>query len=109
MSRSEYEFGLDARARYLCVDCGIDTSRRHGIAEYYMVRFAIWHAVGDPEGMLCVGCIEARLERKLHRDDFLECPVNGLFVGTRRFSRKQRRSTRLLHRMLRLPPADNVP
>ena len=67
-----------ARA-FLCVDCGRDTL---ALSEYYMVRAPVWQAAiraGSPRdsaGMLCVGCLEARIGRTLRRVDFSEVPVN---------------------------------
>jgi hypothetical protein len=49
-----------------CDDCGADFD------EYYMVEDAVWAAGGlEPDGgMLCIGCLERRLGRRLKRDDF---------------------------------------
>jgi len=56
-----------------CVDCGLNTA-----CEYYMVHNALWKAAGmNPHGgMLCIGCLEERLGRKLTSADFTEAPVN---------------------------------
>lgn len=70
-----------------CDDCGACTLR-----EYYMVRDDIWKAAGGPR-MLCVGCLEARIGRKLMRRDFPDCPLNSNWI---RFSpRLRNRLTRL--------------
>jgi hypothetical protein len=62
--------------RHTCLDCGVDTSGR-GIAEYYMVANEVWLVANPADaGMLCIGCIEKRLGRKLKSDDFLACPLN---------------------------------
>ncbi len=62
------------RKEFLCLDCGIDTGR---IAEYYMVHDAIWlPLVGSKKGMLCIGCLELRLGRKLCAADFTDCYIN---------------------------------
>ena len=91
-----------SRRKFLCLDCGSDTGRIH---EHYFIDTTLWlSVVRSKEGMLCIGFLEARLERRLHQGDFLECPVNRLFIGTRRFGRKHRRSNRLLCRMLTRPP-----
>ncbi|HUC14036.1 MAG TPA: hypothetical protein VMS00_06245 [Acidimicrobiales bacterium] len=59
-----------------CVDCGMDTC-----AEWYMVSFSIWaEAFGlsaaqfrdSPDVILCVGCLEKRLGRRLVASDFLK-------------------------------------
>jgi hypothetical protein len=57
-----------------CIDCGVSTVHNH---EYYMVKKKVWRAVGNPKGMLCIGCLEGRLGRQLVRTDFLKCPVNS--------------------------------
>ncbi len=61
-----------------CIDCGQDTRT---IDEYYMVKNDVWprhpqHPTRRLNGMLCIGCLEARLERKLTEDDFTHYPVN---------------------------------
>jgi hypothetical protein len=51
-----------------CIDCGVDTD---AINESYMIHDELWRAANpDEAGMLCVGCCERRLGRKLCRDDF---------------------------------------
>jgi hypothetical protein len=48
-----------------CIDCGVDTD------ESYMIHDELWRAANPAEaGMLCVGCCEKRLGRKLCRKDF---------------------------------------
>jgi hypothetical protein len=63
-----------------CVDCGIDTCPLgwDGEAEFYKVHDAVWAEVGmvSNGGMLCVGCIEQRLGRRLTPDDFTDAPIN---------------------------------
>ena len=63
-----------------CFDCGMDTypiDRRHTRkSEDYMVHDDVWAKAGGIEGLLCVGCIEARLGRPLTRVDFIEAPIN---------------------------------
>jgi hypothetical protein len=51
-----------------CMDCGVDTTVA---TEVYMVHDELWRSVVPEEaGMLCVGCFEKRLGRKLCRNDF---------------------------------------
>ena len=79
-----------------CVDCGADT---FALDEYYMVHDHLWMVVGMPlhgGGMLCVGCFEGRLGRRLAWQDFTDCPVNRLPFWPK--------SERLDSRLLR-PPA----
>lgn len=76
---------------YLCVDCGIDTSQRLGVCEYYMVHDTIWTSAKCPDGMLCIGCLEIRIGRKLTRTDFIDAPVNhGLWEQSRRLKNRLR-------------------
>ena len=59
-------------ADFACHDCGNDFD------EYYLVHDHVWNASGLSKdgGMLCVGCLEKRLGRRLCRDDFTECEIN---------------------------------
>ena len=62
------------RELFRCDDCGSDTR-----PESYSLLSAVWRvAVGsDAIDRLCIGCIEARLERRLTPDDFAEdSPLN---------------------------------
>lgn len=74
---------------FLCVDCGVDTSE---INEYYMVTDAVWRAtgLGKRDGMLCIGCLETRLNRRLAPQDFPPFPINSGFFA---------QSTRLRERL----------
>jgi hypothetical protein len=57
-----------------CLVCGADTNT---IDEYYALHDDVWRSVNpDVAGMLCIGCVEARLGRSLTRDDFTTSPVN---------------------------------
>jgi hypothetical protein len=59
-----------------CLDCSADTSTR-GIQEYYMIHKPLWlQANPQDDGMLCIGCLENRIGRKLNANDFISCPVN---------------------------------
>jgi len=58
-----------------CRDCGNDFD------EYsYIVHDRVWGASGLSKngGLLCVGCLEARIGRRLCRDDFSDAPINRL-------------------------------
>jgi hypothetical protein len=55
-----------------CADCGAD------YGEFYMVHDHVWSAAGDPDGRLCIGCLEHRLGRKLCCGDFNDAPCNSL-------------------------------
>ena len=55
-----------------CRDCGNDYD------EYYMVHDHVWKTGGLAEdgGMLCIGCLEKRIGRRLCCDDFPDCQTN---------------------------------
>jgi hypothetical protein len=53
-----------------CIDCGTDTTD-----EYYMVKDDVW-SIGEHDGLLCIGCLERRIERQLTPTDFIDCPLN---------------------------------
>lgn len=65
----EQEFGPE----FECQSCGVNTGE---IGEYYMVHDFIWQEAGDLEGMLCIGCLENQIGRKLTPLDFPPLPVN---------------------------------
>lgn len=74
-------------AAFLCVDCGVSTKENH---EYYMVVDHVWRQTGIPlggcgNGMLCIGCLEGRVNRKLTPEDFTNYPINrGFFTPSDR-------------------------
>jgi hypothetical protein len=49
--------------------------------KYFMVTDEVWAAAGDPQGCLCVGCLEERIGRRLTRADFDEVPMNDLSIS----------------------------
>lgn len=64
-----------------CLDCGVEVSSTldDGEHEFYMVLDSVWALTGlEPEGgCLCIGCIEARIGRRLMRVDFVNVPLNN--------------------------------
>ena len=79
-----------SRSRFLCLDCKVDCGK---IGEHYMLKDLVWFSVvASNKGMLCVGCIEGRLGRRLIPSDFNNSYVNGLGFG-------QIKSNRLLERL----------
>lgn len=78
-----------SRRRFHCVDCRVDTGK---IGEFYFIKTALWLGVMPTiSGMLCVGCLEKRLGRRLVRGDFTEATINSpKYVG---------KSQRLLSRL----------
>lgn len=79
---------LDDRA-FACWDCNVNTME---IDEYYMVNDDLWEVATEDfggHGMLCIGCLEARLGGQLVASDFPDYPINrGVFpYSTRLLSR----------------------
>jgi len=62
-----------------CFDCQQNTAE---IDEYFMIHNELWDIVTAPPKkggyriLLCIGCTEDRLGRKLTKDDFTDCPLN---------------------------------
>lgn len=63
----------DDDTMFNCADCGINTWEIH---EYYMVIDKVWKVHGVDMGMLCIGCLEDRMGRRLVPWDFAQVPVN---------------------------------
>jgi hypothetical protein len=94
-----------------CADCGAETlSDEPGVpSEFYMVHNKVWRAAAAPrQGMLCVGCLEIRLGRQLCRSDFTDAMVNDLTIRNRRRWCWSWRSKRLLDRLTRETPREDV-
>jgi hypothetical protein len=93
-----------------CKDCGFDTLPLQwpGGAEWYMVTDEVWTNAGmgpakiiglDVRDLLCIGCLEIRLQRKLTPADFKDVPLNDLRVHrTTRFAWSFR-TERLINRL----------
>ena len=59
-----------------CGDCDVDTSTG-AACEYYFVRDKLWRKHHGGKLVLCVGCFEKRLRRRLRHGDFnWEAPAN---------------------------------
>jgi hypothetical protein len=41
-----------------------------------MATSSVWASAGNPEGFLCIHCLERRLGRALTARDFADLPVN---------------------------------
>ena len=67
---------LEVYQRLSCVDCSVNTLDND---EYYMVHDDLWNSAGmdGDGGMLCIGCLEARLGRELTSADFMDAPCNS--------------------------------
>ena len=77
----------------------MDTGKEH---EYYIVRDEIWARTGlkSQGGMLCIGCLEGRIGRKLSPTDFPDLPINlPFFAG---------QSNRLFERIYGYTPGNAV-
>jgi hypothetical protein len=80
------------RGDWLCNDCGLVTrGEAYGDEhEYYNVHDDIWaqSGLGPNDGMLCIGCLEKRIGRKLKSDDFGNCLINThpLYIRSERFT-----------------------
>ena len=60
--------------KWFCLDCQKDTGK---LGEHYFVQLELWlQAVGSNKGMLCIGCLENRIGRKLVPSDFTVCYIN---------------------------------
>lgn len=93
---------VDCSEWYLCKDCDVDTA---DIDEYVMIDEALWESCITEEErenpseernrlMLCVGCIEKRLGRKLTSHDFpTDIPLNWSTVDHTESVRLQNRMT----------------
>ncbi len=66
-----------------CVDCGVDTIKAD---EFYMVHDAVW-PLHPRDGMLCIGCLEQRIGRRLVPADFTDALINRCAASSRLRSR----------------------
>lgn len=80
---------MKSRKKFLCLDCKVDTGK---IGEHYFINTDTWlSVVGSKIGMLCVGCLEARLSRQLTVEDFPNVTINNV--------KYERKSQRLMDRL----------
>lgn len=78
-----------SRTKWKCLDCNVDTGQ---IGEHYFINTSTWlNVVGSNKGMLCIGCLEIRLGRKLNIYDFPTVYINSLRNGSK--------SLRLINRL----------
>ena len=64
----------NSRKKWICLDCKVDTGK---IGEHYFVNLDLWmKAVNSKTGMLCIGCLEKRIGRKLTPMDFPDVHIN---------------------------------
>jgi hypothetical protein len=68
-----------------CADCGVGTIT---LGEFYMVKPSVWaqawngrrkpwHGKIPGQEILCIGCLEARIDRTLIHCDFTDAPINN--------------------------------
>lgn len=70
---------MNNRKKFLCLDCEVDTGK---IGEHYMLKDSTWNKVHNSNvGMLCIGCFEIKLGRKLIPSDFNDSHVNRIASG----------------------------
>ena len=63
------------RRKFLCLDCRVDTGK---ILEHYFINTDLWlSVVGSKTGMLCIGCLEGRIKRRLQPSDFPIVTINN--------------------------------
>ena len=60
-----------------CTDCAKDAFANP--IDYYMVTDLLWRKHGVGDGMLCMGCFEKRLGRKLAAVDIKICPLTTYY------------------------------
>ena len=59
-----------------CNDCGRETVALPDFEQYYMVKDDLWAKFGV-DGLLCIPCLQARMERCLRWSDFSPCPLSA--------------------------------
>jgi hypothetical protein len=72
-----------------CRDCAANVVET---GEYYMVHDHVW-PVEKYGGVLCIGCLEARLGRTLAREDFTDVPLNRPLGSSARMRARLRAAT----------------
>lgn len=61
-----------------------------------MVHDELWSRTGLDHGMLCIGCLEARLGKLLTARDFTDAPINDIWGNNG--------SPRLIERLMTVVP-----
>ncbi|MFE9576695.1 hypothetical protein ACFYO1_09960 [Nocardia sp. NPDC006044] len=66
-----------ARDEFPCHECGSATAPIDGPDEWYTVHDSVWKcAAASADSILCIGCLEARLGRRLRHTDFVAAVLN---------------------------------
>lgn len=82
------------------MDCNMDTFKLP--SEFYMLHYELWEeAVAAPDRgrMLCIGCVETRLGRKLTNKDFHPGKDNDGGINSLGYDLGSPRSERLIDRL----------
>jgi hypothetical protein len=82
-----------------CRDCGVNT---RVLEEYYFVRPEIWRQAKGDKRMLCIGCLERRLGRRLGQRDFASSSLDGTFSASRRLENRLHSRPLIKHWYLRV-------
>lgn len=79
-----------SKRKWNCVDCNENTKLEH-----YFTNAEVWfNEAKMPEtGMLCIGCLEKRINRTLNKNDFTSAHINN--------PRRYAMTTRLADRITR--------
>lgn len=59
---------------FLCIDCNVDTDKN---GHYYILKHEVWALTGlvlGDDKMLCIPCCEARIGRRLNKEDLMDFP-----------------------------------
>lgn len=95
----------DGAWNWNCMDCGIDTAgsiQPRTPSEYYMLHYKLWEeAVAKPDRgrMLCIGCVETRLGRKLTKADFHPGKNNNGGINSLDYTNPAPKTERLVDRL----------
>ena len=69
---------LEERLEWFCKKCNKDCLADD--KDYYMLKDDLWSTIyPEIKGMLCIGCVEELLGRKLEKDDIMICPLTVSF------------------------------
>jgi hypothetical protein len=77
--RFRHNHGKGDAGRFVCLDCHDDVLKA---GEYYLLRDEVWVAANPQRlGMLCIGCVEKRLGRRLTPQDFQGEPLDHHLIN----------------------------
>lgn len=79
-----------------CIDCGC---RPWDKGEDFYIRNPLWKLIVPEDGVICIGCFETRLGRKLVRTDFSLWFRNNRWFGDKRRKINNPPSARLADRL----------